>query len=93
MIGFAAVQMALMRGAWVIAVAGDTFAGRLRALGAEVTSHGEGMIERVLDIGGGVPDLILDAGPISGVLPDPRQDRGRRRAWYPHCQQSRSRRR
>ncbi len=69
MIGFAAVQMALMRGARVIAAAGDTFAARLRALGAEVTPYGDGMVERVLDIGGGAPDLILDAGPLSGVLP------------------------
>ena len=70
MIGFAAVQMALMRGMRVIAAAGDTFAERLRALGAEVTSYGDGMVERVLQISGGAPDLILDAGPISGVLPD-----------------------
>ncbi len=70
MIGFAAVQMALMRGTRVIAAAGDTFAGRLRALGAEVTSYGDGMVERVLEIGAGAPDLIFDAGPISGVLPD-----------------------
>ena len=70
MIGFAAVQMALMRKARVIAVAGDTFAGRLRALGAEITPYGDGMVGRVLDICGGAPDLILDAGPISSVLPD-----------------------
>lgn len=70
MIGFAAVQMALMRGTRVIAAAGDTFAGRLRALGAEVTPYGDEMVERVLAIGGGTPDLILDAGPIGGVLPD-----------------------
>jgi NADPH:quinone reductase-like Zn-dependent oxidoreductase len=70
MIGFAAVQMALMRGTRVIAAAGDTFAGRLRALGAEVTPYGDEMVERVLAIGGGAPDLILDAGPISEVLPD-----------------------
>ena len=70
MIGFAAVQMALVRGARVIAAAGDTFAGRLRALGAEVTPYGNEMAERVLAIVGGAPDLILDAGPISGVLPD-----------------------
>ena len=70
MIGFAAVQMALMRGTRVIAAAGSTFAGRLRALGAEVTPHGDDMVKRVLEIGAGVPDLILDAGPISGVLPD-----------------------
>nr|WP_321985565.1 NADP-dependent oxidoreductase [uncultured Lichenicoccus sp.] len=70
MIGLAAVQMALMRGTRVIAAAGDTYAGRLRALGAEVTPYGDGMVKRVLAIGGGAPDLILDAGPINGVLPD-----------------------
>ena len=70
MIGFAAVQMALMRGAQVIAAAGETFAGHLRALGVKVTPYGDGMVDRVLAIGGGPPDLILDAGPISGVLPE-----------------------
>ena len=70
MIGFAAVQMALLRGARVIAAAGDTFAARLRALGAEVTSYEDDMVERVLRIGPGAPDLILDAGPVSDVLPD-----------------------
>jgi NADPH:quinone reductase-like Zn-dependent oxidoreductase len=70
MMGFAAVQMALMRGARVIATAGSTFADRLRALGATVTSYGEGMVHRVLQIGGGAPDLVLDAAPPSGVLPD-----------------------
>ncbi len=70
MIGFAAVQMALMRGTRVIAAAGDTFAERLRALGAAVTSYGDDMVERVLEIASGAPDLILDAGPISDVLPD-----------------------
>ncbi len=69
-IGFAAAQMALMRGARVIAAAGDTFAGRLRALGAEVTPYGDGMVERVQAIVAGAPDLVFDAGPISGVLPD-----------------------
>ena len=28
------------------------------------------MVDRVLAIGAGAPDLLLDAGPISGVLPD-----------------------
>ncbi len=69
-IGFAAVQMALMRGTRVIAAAGDTFAGRLHALGAEVTSYSAGMVEQVLTIVSGAPDLIFDAGPISGVLPE-----------------------
>ena len=70
MIGFAAVQMALRRGARVIAAAGNTFAGKLRAFGAEVTSYEDGLVERVLEIGGGTPDLVLDAGPVSTVLPD-----------------------
>ena len=70
MIGFAAVQMALMRGAQVIAAAGETFAEHLRALGVEVTPYGDGMVDRVLAIGVGAPDLILDAGPVSGVLPE-----------------------
>ena len=68
-VGFAAVQIALLQGARVIATAGETFAGRLRTLGATVTSYGEGMVDRVRDIAGGAPDLILDTAPPSGVLP------------------------
>ncbi len=71
MIGFAAVQMALRRkGVRVVAASGETFAARLRALGAEVTPYAEGMVERVQAMAGGAPDRILDAGPISDVLPD-----------------------
>jgi NADPH:quinone reductase-like Zn-dependent oxidoreductase len=77
MMGFAAVQMARMRGARVIAAAGDTFAADLRDLGAVVTPYSEGMVERVLEINGGPPDLILDTGLIQyagskagGLLPD-----------------------
>ncbi len=69
-IGFAAVQMALMRGARVIATAGPTFADRLLAFGAVVTRYGDGIVERVLQVGNGAPDLVLDAAPPSGVLPD-----------------------
>ncbi len=69
-IGFAAVQMALIRGARVIAAAGETFAGQLRALEVKVTPYGEGMVERVLEIALGTPDLVFHAGPISGELPD-----------------------
>jgi NADPH:quinone reductase-like Zn-dependent oxidoreductase len=69
MIGFAAVQMGLLRGARVIAAAGETFAGRLRALGAEVTPYGEGMVGRVRAIAGGAPDLIFDAAPLN-MRPD-----------------------
>jgi NADPH:quinone reductase-like Zn-dependent oxidoreductase len=70
MMGFAAVQMALMRGARVIATAGDTFAAQLRALGASVTGYGDGMVGRVREIAGGAPDLILDTAWPNGVLPD-----------------------
>jgi NADPH:quinone reductase-like Zn-dependent oxidoreductase len=69
-VGFAAVQLALMRGARVIATAGETYAERLHALGADVTSYGEGMVERVREIAGGPVELALDTGPVSGVLPD-----------------------
>ena len=69
-VGFAAVQIALMRGARVIATAGETFAERLRALGATVTAYGDGMVERVREIASAPPDLILDIAPVSGVLPD-----------------------
>ena len=70
MTGFAAVQMALMRGAQVIATAGETFAGRLHDLGAKVTPYGEGMVERVRDIAGGAPDLVLHTALAPRVLPD-----------------------
>jgi len=69
-VGFAAVQLALLRGARVIATAGETYAERLRALGAKVTSYGEGMVERVAEIAGGPVELALDTAPVSGVLPD-----------------------
>jgi len=78
-IGFAAVQIALLRGARVIATAGETYAERLRGLGAEVTAHGEGMVERVRAIPGRAPDLVFDAAPVNmqpslappgGLLPD-----------------------
>ncbi|CCB74325.1 MULTISPECIES: NADP-dependent oxidoreductase [Streptomycetaceae] len=69
MIGFAAVQIALDRGARVIAAAGPTYAERLRALGATVTSYGDGMAERVTAAAGGPVDLVLDTAPPGGVLP------------------------
>ncbi|WP_433179663.1 NADP-dependent oxidoreductase [Actinoallomurus sp. CA-150999] len=69
-VGFAAVQIGLIRGARVLATAGDTHAERLRALGATVTSYGDGMVERVTKAAGGPVDLIFDTAPVSGVLPD-----------------------
>ena len=70
MVGFAAVQIALMRGAQVIATAGETFAGRLRDLGAKVTPYGEGMVERVRALAQGAPDLAFHVALAPGALPD-----------------------
>ena len=70
MTGFAAVQIALLRGAHVIASAGETFADRLRALGAKVTPYGEGMVERVREIAGGSTDFALHTAQVKDVLPD-----------------------
>jgi NADPH:quinone reductase-like Zn-dependent oxidoreductase len=63
MMGFAVVQMALLRGAHVIATAGETYAERLRAMGAKVTSYGQGMAERIQKLAGGPVDLALDTAP------------------------------
>jgi NADPH:quinone reductase-like Zn-dependent oxidoreductase len=70
MTGFAAVQIALMRGAKVIASAGETYAARLRELGAKVTPYGDGMVERVRELAGGAPDFALHTALVKGVLPD-----------------------
>ncbi|MGF7181874.1 hypothetical protein HDF11_003395 [Tunturiibacter psychrotolerans] len=32
---------------------------RLRALGAQVTPYGEGMVERIRELAGGAPDFAL----------------------------------
>jgi NADPH:quinone reductase-like Zn-dependent oxidoreductase len=70
MTGFAAVQIALLRGAHVIASAGETFADRLRALGAKVTPYGEGMVARVRELAGRAPDFALHTAQVKGTLPD-----------------------
>ncbi len=69
-IGYAAVQIALIRGLRVVATAGHTYAERLRDLGASVTTYGEGMVEQVTAISGGPVDLVLDTAPVGGALPD-----------------------
>jgi NADPH:quinone reductase-like Zn-dependent oxidoreductase len=69
-IGYAAVQIALTRGMRVVATAGETHAQRLRDLGAEVTSYGDGMVDRVHAISDGPVDLVLDTAPVGGALPD-----------------------
>ncbi len=68
-VGFAAVQISLLRGAHVIATAGNTFADRLRELGVVVTAYGDGLPERIAALPGSSPDLILDTAPVSGALP------------------------
>jgi NADPH:quinone reductase-like Zn-dependent oxidoreductase len=69
-IGFAAVQIALIRGMRVIATAGDTYARPLRDLGAAVTGYGDGMVQRAKAISEGLVDLVLDTAPVGGALPD-----------------------
>lgn len=68
-VGYAAAQIALLHGARVIATAGPTHAGALRARGIEVTGYGDGLAGRVLDLAGGPVDRALDtAPPVRGVL-------------------------
>ena len=68
-IGFAAVQIALIRGLRVIATAGDTYAQRLRDLGAAVTGYGDGLAQRVKALSDGPVDLVLNTAPVGGALP------------------------
>ncbi|MBB4933005.1 NADPH:quinone reductase-like Zn-dependent oxidoreductase [Lipingzhangella halophila] len=63
------MQLAVQRGAQVIATAGETYSGALRAVGADVTGYGDGMVERVRALAGGPVDLALDAAPVSNALP------------------------
>jgi NADPH:quinone reductase-like Zn-dependent oxidoreductase len=72
MVGYAAVQVALRRGARVIATAGPTFTADLEGFGARVTTYGEGMPARVRALTGGHDvDLVLDTPrPSPGTLPD-----------------------
>jgi len=69
-IGYAAVQIALVRGMRVIATAGETYAQQLRELGAAVTSYGDGMVDRVQAVSNGPVDLVLDTAPVGGALRD-----------------------
>ncbi|OPA86136.1 alcohol dehydrogenase [Pseudomonas fluorescens] len=65
MVGFAAVQMALLQGAKVIATAGVTFSDRLRSMGVPVAAHGDGMVERVRALVYEAPDVVLDTAPVN----------------------------
>jgi NADPH:quinone reductase-like Zn-dependent oxidoreductase len=76
MVGFAAVQMALHQGARVVATAGETFADRLRNMGALVAAHGDGMVARVRALIDEAPNVVVDAAPVNlqsyftSALPD-----------------------
>jgi len=66
-VGTAAVQLARERGARVIGTASEANHDFLRSLGAEPTTYGPGLAERVRALGGA--DLAFDAVGL-GALPD-----------------------
>jgi NADPH:quinone reductase-like Zn-dependent oxidoreductase len=59
-VGLSAVQLARLRGARVIATAGERNHDLLRELGAEPTSYGEGLLERVRALAPDGVDVALD---------------------------------
>jgi NADPH:quinone reductase-like Zn-dependent oxidoreductase len=61
------VQIALARGARVIGTASEANHDYLRQLGAEPTTYGQGLVERVRELGGA--DLALDTAG-RGAIPD-----------------------
>jgi NADPH:quinone reductase-like Zn-dependent oxidoreductase len=80
-VGFAAVQLARARGARVIGTASERNHDFLRSLGAEPTTYGDGLVERVralapdgVDLGfdvagqGGVADLVTLTGDPGRVV-------------------------
>jgi len=66
-VGTAAVQIALARGARVIGTTGEANHDYLRQLGAEPTTYGEGLVERVRELGGA--ELAFDTAG-RGAIPD-----------------------
>ena len=70
-VGTAAIQLAVDRGARVIGTASEANLDRLRALGAEATTYGDGLADRVRELAGGRDgrvDRVFDMGP-GGALP------------------------
>jgi len=68
-VGIAAVQFARARGARVIGTASESNHDLLRELGAEATTYGDGLVDRVRAlVGGGPVDLALDTAG-HGALP------------------------
>jgi NADPH:quinone reductase-like Zn-dependent oxidoreductase len=68
-VGTAAVQLARARGARVIGTAGEGNHEYLRSLGAEATTYGEGMAERIRELAPDGVDLALDTAG-KGAIPD-----------------------
>jgi NADPH:quinone reductase-like Zn-dependent oxidoreductase len=68
-VGGAAVQLAVVRGARVIGIAGPANQEYLRSLGADPVVYGEGLVERVRALAPEGVELALDVAG-NGVLPE-----------------------
>ncbi|HLH65120.1 MAG TPA: NADP-dependent oxidoreductase [Solirubrobacteraceae bacterium] len=68
-VGLSTVQLARARGARVIGTAGPANQELVRSFGAEPTTYGEGLAERVRKLAGGPVDACLDAAG-GGALPE-----------------------
>ena len=69
-VGTATVQLAVDRGARVIVTASERNFARLRGYGAEVTTYGDGLADRVRALAGGQGvDRVFDMSP-GGALPE-----------------------
>ena len=67
-VGVATIQFARARGARVLVTASESNHERLRALGAEPTTYGDGLQDRVRTIAPDGVDRVYDMGP-GGALP------------------------
>jgi NADPH:quinone reductase-like Zn-dependent oxidoreductase len=67
-VGTVAVQLAVARGARVIGTASERNHELLRSLGAEPTTYGDGLVERVAELAPGGVDAVFDCA--GGALPD-----------------------
>ena len=68
-VGTMAVQLAVLRGARVIGMAGEANHERLRSYGAVPVLYGDGWAERVREVAPDGVDAVLDASGRSGELP------------------------
>ena len=67
-VGTVAIQLAVDRGARVIVTASERNFERLRGYGAEVTTYGSGLADRVAQLADSGVDRVFDMGP-GGALP------------------------